>query len=81
MNHLSHRDLRNQPNERSRNASPASFNMATLDSLESQNDERIEGLGAKVRMLKDITVAIGDEVRESSKMLGSMVSSTKLLEY
>lgn len=40
-----------------------------LDSLESQNDKQIEGLSAKVKLLKDLTVRIGDEVRDSNKLL------------
>ncbi|EKM83430.1 hypothetical protein AGABI1DRAFT_88422 [Agaricus bisporus var. burnettii JB137-S8] len=42
------------------------------DDLENQNDEAIEGLSAKVKLLKDITVGIGNEVRESTKQLSQM---------
>ncbi|GAA93446.1 uncharacterized protein L969DRAFT_96030 [Mixia osmundae IAM 14324] len=44
----------------------------TADDLEGQNDEHLEGLSAKVKMLKDITVGIGNEVRDSTKMLSGM---------
>ncbi|KAJ3568977.1 hypothetical protein NP233_g5359 [Leucocoprinus birnbaumii] len=44
------------------------------DDLEGQNDEALEGLSAKVKLLKDITVGIGNEVRESTKQLSQMVS-------
>lgn len=44
-------------------------NDSVMDSLESQNDRHIEGLTAKVKMLKDITLKIGDEVRDSNKLL------------
>lgn len=43
-----------------------------LDSLESQNDKHIEGLSAKVKLLKDITVKIGDEVRDSNNLLTNL---------
>jgi len=61
-------------------ARPASSNSQyasnrTAEDLESQNEEELEGLGAKVKMLKDITISIGNEVRDSSKLLGSMNDS------
>lgn len=43
-----------------------------LSSLESQNDEALEGMSAKVRMLKDITVAIGSEIRDSTALAEKM---------
>ncbi|KIY51366.1 protein transport protein BET1, partial [Fistulina hepatica ATCC 64428] len=42
------------------------------DDLEGQNDEHLEGLSAKVKLLKDITVGIGNEVRESTVQLSQM---------
>jgi len=42
------------------------------DDLEGQNDERLEGLTAKVKILKDITVGIGKEVRDSTVQLSQM---------
>ncbi|KAI9572678.1 hypothetical protein HD554DRAFT_2061993 [Boletus coccyginus] len=42
------------------------------DDLEGQNDERLEGLSAKVKLLKDITIGIGNEVRESTVQLSQM---------
>ncbi|CAL1696481.1 unnamed protein product [Somion occarium] len=42
------------------------------DDLEGQNDEHLEGLTAKVKMLKDITIGIGNEVRESTIQLSHM---------
>ncbi|GLB36384.1 putative protein transport protein bet1 [Lyophyllum shimeji] len=42
------------------------------DDLESQNDEALEGLSAKVKLLKDITIGIGNEVRESTVQLSQM---------
>jgi len=44
----------------------------TAEELESQNDEAIEGLSAKVRLLKDVTIAIGNEVRTSATQLSQM---------
>jgi len=46
-----------------------------MEELESQNEEHLEGLGQKVRMLRDITEAIGDEVRSSSTLINSMNDS------
>ncbi|RAH64270.1 SNARE domain- containing protein [Aspergillus aculeatinus CBS 121060] len=42
------------------------YSDAVLDHLESQNDAEVEGISAKVKMLKDLTVAIGDEIRDTS---------------
>lgn len=54
-------------------SSPSPYrNDSMLDSLESQNDKHIEGLSAKVKMLKDITVKIGDEVRDSNNLLTNL---------
>lgn len=49
------------------------FGLRTAEQLEEQNDEHLEGLTAKVRILKDITVGIGNEVRDSTKDLDSLV--------
>jgi len=43
-----------------------------VDDLEGQNDEALEGLSAKVKLLKDITIGIGNEVRESTVQLSQM---------
>jgi len=45
------------------------------DDLEGQNDEALEGLSAKVKMLKKITIAIGDEVKDSATQLSNMNNS------
>ncbi|KAK8861579.1 hypothetical protein IAR55_002401 [Kwoniella newhampshirensis] len=47
------------------------YTRATHD-VEGQNDERLEGLLGKVKTLKDITVGIGNEVRDSNLHLGGM---------
>ncbi|KAF3483553.1 V-SNARE [Arthroderma uncinatum] len=52
--------------------SKGQYSDAVLSSLESQNDSEIEGITAKVKMLKDITIAIGDEIRESSSLAEKM---------
>ncbi|WWC87880.1 uncharacterized protein L201_002778 [Kwoniella dendrophila CBS 6074] len=44
----------------------------TTHEVEGQNDERLEGLLGKVKILKDITVGIGNEVRDSNVLLGDM---------
>ncbi|VDB99366.1 unnamed protein product [Peniophora sp. CBMAI 1063] len=43
-----------------------------MDNLEAQNDEMIEGLGSKIKMLKDLSLGIGDEVREGARQLSQM---------
>ncbi|KAL0086349.1 hypothetical protein J3Q64DRAFT_1739546 [Phycomyces blakesleeanus] len=40
--------------------------------MESQNDDRITGLSAKVQMLKNITGKIGDEIRSGNTLLDTM---------
>ncbi|KAL5360202.1 hypothetical protein BJX96DRAFT_175071 [Aspergillus floccosus] len=42
------------------------YSDAVLSHLESQNDVEVEGITAKVKMLKDITLAIGEEIRDTS---------------
>ncbi|KAL8937702.1 MAG: hypothetical protein Q9216_004297 [Gyalolechia sp. 2 TL-2023] len=51
------------------------YSDAVLSELENQNDAQVEGISAKVKMLKDITVAIGDEIRDSSKLADTMNDS------
>jgi len=51
------------------------YSDAVLSELENQNDQHLEGMSAKVRMLKDITVAIGDEIRSSSSLADTMNDS------
>ncbi|TGZ83879.1 hypothetical protein EX30DRAFT_93777 [Ascodesmis nigricans] len=48
------------------------YSTQVLEELESQNDEQVDGLSKKVRMLKDITVAIGEEVRSSTSLMEAM---------
>ena len=43
--------------------------------LEEQNDDHLEGLSSKVKLLKDITLSIGQEARDSTLELGSMNDS------
>jgi hypothetical protein len=71
----------------------------TAEDLEGQNNEHLEGLSAKVKLLKDvspaclqhwnraadcggakqITINIGNEVRDSTKMLSGMVRRVPLV--
>lgn len=43
-----------------------------LDYLESQNDDKIHGLSAKVAVLKNITSRIGDEIQSGNSLLDTM---------
>ncbi|KAF1353404.1 hypothetical protein BDV97DRAFT_375429 [Delphinella strobiligena] len=58
-----------------RSATPNSkgqYSDAVLQSLESQNDEQVSVLSGKVAMLKDITMKIGDEIRDSTALAEKM---------
>ncbi|KAG5996777.1 hypothetical protein E4U43_002802 [Claviceps pusilla] len=48
------------------------YSDAVLNELESQNDAQVAGILGKVRTLKSMTVAIGDEIRESSALAEKM---------
>ncbi|KAF2665866.1 v-SNARE [Microthyrium microscopicum] len=52
--------------------SKGQYSDAVLSELESQNDEQMAGLSGKVKRLKDLTMAIGDEIRESTTLADSM---------
>jgi len=51
------------------------YSDAVLNELESQNDGQVEGIMGKVRQLKDMSIAIGDEIRESSALAEKMNES------
>ncbi|KAF2840405.1 v-SNARE [Patellaria atrata CBS 101060] len=58
-----------------RSATPNSkgqYSDAVLSELESQNDEQLGGALARVKALKELTVAIGDEIRDSSALAEKM---------
>ncbi|PVG02127.1 hypothetical protein CPB86DRAFT_751422 [Serendipita vermifera] len=42
------------------------------DDLEGQNEEALEGLTGKVKILKELSLGIGQEIGESAKQLASM---------
>ncbi|KAL1648789.1 protein transport protein bet1 [Diplodia intermedia] len=69
----------NPPSQSSyRSATPntrGQYSDAVLSELESQNDEELNGMSAKVKMLKDITTAIGDEIRDSTALAEKMNDS------
>ncbi|KAI0389792.1 hypothetical protein F5Y17DRAFT_447578 [Xylariaceae sp. FL0594] len=48
------------------------YSDAVLSELESQNDQQVEGILGKVKILKEMTVAIGDEIRDSTAMAEKM---------
>ncbi|PWN46797.1 hypothetical protein IE53DRAFT_391037 [Violaceomyces palustris] len=47
----------------------------TAQDLEEQNDARLDGLSARVKILKEITTGIGQEVRDSTKDMGSLTEA------
>ncbi|KAI1376120.1 hypothetical protein F4677DRAFT_96639 [Hypoxylon crocopeplum] len=51
------------------------YSDAVLNELESQNDQQVEGILGKVKTLKDMTMAIGDEIRESSALTEKMTDT------
>ncbi|KAI1844139.1 hypothetical protein JX265_011033 [Neoarthrinium moseri] len=48
------------------------YDTATLDELESQNDQEVSGIMSKVKVLKTLSVAMGEEIRDSSAMMDKM---------
>ncbi len=62
--------------ERSRSAAlyekKGQHNTAVLDELESQNDAQVGEMSKRVAMLKDITMRIGDEIRDSTALAEKM---------
>ncbi|KAI1325605.1 hypothetical protein F5Y16DRAFT_401184 [Xylariaceae sp. FL0255] len=69
--HLGVADSRNSfrpatPNSRGQ------YSDAVLSELESQNDQQVEGILGKVKILKEMTVAIGDEIRDSTALAEKM---------
>ncbi|KAH9867671.1 hypothetical protein IAQ61_008265 [Plenodomus lingam] len=58
-----------------RSATPNSrgqYSSAVLEELESQNEEAVGVLTGKVKMLKDLTHLIGDEIRDSTTLAEKM---------
>ncbi|KAL5615278.1 hypothetical protein BROUX41_005329 [Berkeleyomyces rouxiae] len=51
------------------------YSDATLNELESQNDGQVQGILGKVKILKDMSLAIGDEIRDSSALAEKMNDS------
>ncbi|GAP90077.1 putative blocked early in transport 1 [Rosellinia necatrix] len=51
------------------------YSDAVLSELESQNDQQVEGILGKVKILKEMTVAIGDEIRDSTALAEKMNDS------
>lgn len=52
--------------------SKGQYSDAVLSELESQNDEQVQGMIGKVLRLKDLTVQIGDEIRDSTALAEKM---------
>ncbi|KAH0292805.1 hypothetical protein M436DRAFT_78399 [Aureobasidium namibiae CBS 147.97] len=48
------------------------YSDAVLSELESQNDEQVSEMSKKVGMLKDLTLRIGDEIRDSTALAEKM---------
>ncbi|KAF2859207.1 hypothetical protein K470DRAFT_277913 [Piedraia hortae CBS 480.64] len=57
------------------NTSRGYSNVTTMDELESQKDHQVSEMTQKVRMLKEITVAIGTEIRDSTALAEKMNDS------
>ncbi|KAK7921073.1 SNARE domain-containing protein, partial [Apiospora marii] len=52
--------------------SSGQYDDATIESLESQNDSQVSGILDKVSILKSMSVAMGDEIRDSTAMMEKM---------
>ncbi|KAJ5038958.1 uncharacterized protein L3040_006631 [Drepanopeziza brunnea f. sp. 'multigermtubi'] len=65
----------NTPNRPATPNRKGQYSDAVLNELESQNDGQVEGILGKVRQLKDMTMAIGDEIRDSSALAEKMNDS------
>ncbi|KAG0169444.1 hypothetical protein DFQ28_011199 [Apophysomyces sp. BC1034] len=52
-----------------------------LEYMESQSEERITGLSARVQALKNITGKIGDEIRSGNSLLEAMVLENPILTF
>ncbi|KAF1827475.1 uncharacterized protein K489DRAFT_366620 [Dissoconium aciculare CBS 342.82] len=48
------------------------YSSAMLDELESQNDDQASEMSKKIKMLKGLTIAIGDEIRDSTAFAEKM---------
>ncbi|EME47729.1 hypothetical protein DOTSEDRAFT_69615 [Dothistroma septosporum NZE10] len=48
------------------------YSDAVLSELESQNDDQASEMSKKVKMLKSLTMAIGDEIRDSTALAEKM---------
>ncbi|CAH2351969.1 protein transport protein Bet1p [[Candida] railenensis] len=60
------------------NATPsnsAKYNESYLSSLESQNNDELDTMGAKVRLLKDLGVRMGGEINKSIKLNDEITDS------
>mmetsp|Transcript_7791 Transcript_7791/g.12393 ORF Transcript_7791/g.12393 Transcript_7791/m.12393 type:complete len:113 (+) Transcript_7791:224-562(+) len=53
---------------------PSAGESKSYDMMESQNEQMIGSLQSKIGNLKNITIAIGDEVREQNRQLEEMQS-------
>ncbi|KAI9612058.1 hypothetical protein KEM48_007997 [Puccinia striiformis f. sp. tritici PST-130] len=56
-------------------------NHQTSEELESQNDDAILGLSAKVRLLQEITVNIGTEVKDSNNILATLKNPKRMINF
>ncbi|CAN6672553.1 protein transport protein Bet1p [Trichomonascus vanleenenianus] len=58
-----------------RTATPNSkgqYSSQVLSDMESQNDQQMEGLSAKIKLLKEVSIDIGERVRSDNKFLQEM---------
>ncbi|KAG2203114.1 hypothetical protein INT47_004921 [Mucor saturninus] len=60
------------PQQQQQQSVKVNMNDRDLDYLESQNDDEISGLSAKVKILKSITGKIGEEIRHGNSFIDTM---------
>ncbi|KIY69635.1 hypothetical protein CYLTODRAFT_436018 [Cylindrobasidium torrendii FP15055 ss-10] len=64
--------LRPSVRERTPIPSPEPRGYRYVDDLEEQNDDALEGLSAKVNLLKNLTTGIGNEIKQGAVELAHM---------
>ena len=65
------------------NTKVGAYSQSMMSSLESQNNEELDSILGKVKLLKDLGVKMGDEIRSSSKTMEQLndtfgMASTKV---
>lgn len=74
-NNLHSQQQQNQfrtPSPYEKDAKVQAYNQSLLSTLESQNEDELSSIHGKVKLLKDLGVRMGGEIRSSSKTMESL---------